>query len=126
MLREKIMLRRSNGGLNRKSPLKRKPWEHKEHRDAVDFGGKTIPGSGNKWWNPGDIKTADFLIQDKQTEKKSFSITQDLWTKTCKEANESGKLPALSIELGDGTEIVAFRKVDFMSWFSDVEVPKRD
>ena len=113
------MLSRKGGGLNRKSPMKRKPWEKKEVSDAVDFGGKGVAGSGNKWWNPSDVNAGDFRIDSKTTKHKSYSITEETWLKIRKEAIHCQALPLLSIltssETGGGIEVVVVDKQDFLA-----------
>jgi hypothetical protein len=112
-------------GLNRKSPMKRKPWENKEVSDAIDFGGKGVKGSGNKWWNPGDVKSGEFLIDSKTTIHKSYSIKETTWLKIQKESLHSQRLPALSIqtssESGDGIEVVVLNKQDLLAMLDELK-----
>lgn len=89
-----------------------KKWEAKEIADIKSFGGKRVRGSGNKWNNPGDVKTDTFLIDSKQTEKKSYSISLKTWDKLCSEALFSFRLPLLSIKIQD-KELIVLDKEDF-------------
>ena len=113
------MLRSKGGGLNRKSPLKRKAWEKKEHSDAEDFGGEVVKGSGNKWYRPSDVKTSDFMIDSKTTKHASYKLTEDTWAKIRKEAIQNSRLPLLSIktsvEADNGIEVVVVDKQDFLA-----------
>jgi hypothetical protein len=96
-----------------------KRWQKKENKDCSLLRGRTRPRSGGLWFSPGDVKTEDFLIDCKTTEHKGFSITEDIWSKIYAEALKCGKLPCLSIQLGDGKEVVVLDKNDFMSFFKD-------
>lgn len=57
---------------------------------------KTI-SSGSIWFDKGDIKTENFLIDAKYTDKKSFRITENIIHKIWNEALERNKLPKLVI-----------------------------
>lgn len=107
------------GGLNRKSPLKRKNWEKKEHSDAEDFGGAVVAGSGNRWYRPSDVKTAEFMIDSKTTKHASYTVTEATWEKIRKEAIQNARLPILSIktsvEADNGIEVVVVDKQDFLA-----------
>ncbi len=94
-------------------------WAKKEQRDAGTFNGRRVPGSGNKWNKPGDVKTSLFLIEDKTTEKKSFAVTQKLWDSIRRKAllspHKTARIPLLSIELlQTGTELIVLDKNDFL------------
>ena len=67
------------------------------------------------WSFPGDVKSDDFLIDSKTTDKKSFSITANMWEKLEGEALKSRRIPILSILLtNEGTELVCLDKNDFI------------
>lgn len=87
-------------------------WRDKEKKDAKDFGGKRVKGSGNYWAQPSDVKTDDFLIDSKQTSKKSFSISKEMWDKLYEEALFSYRYPLLSLIIQD-LELVVLSKEDF-------------
>jgi hypothetical protein len=94
-------------------------WQRKENKDNVLFRGKKRPRSGGLWFAPGDVSTEEFLIDCKTTEKKSFSITEQIWDKIHTEALKCRKMPCLSIQLGDGTEVVVLDKNDFLTFFKE-------
>lgn len=103
-----------------------KPWQNKEKRDAKTSGGKVTPRSGGLWFAPGDVKTDDFLIDSKTTDKKSFSITGKIWRKLYKEALLNQRMPCLSIKLNnellpnkEPIEVVVLSKDDFDTWFKE-------
>lgn len=91
-----------------------KKWEKKEKRDSIDFGGNRQPGSGNQWARPGDVKTLQFLIDSKQTDKKSFSISHNMWDKISEEAALAYRIPMISLLLQD-VELVVLSKDDFLA-----------
>ncbi len=94
-----------------------KKWEKKEKKDQEDFGGSRIKGSGNQWNAPGDVKTDKFLIDSKQTDKKSYSITLKTWDKIYEEALFMKKLPLLSLQI-QKIELVVIDKEDFLKLIS--------
>jgi len=96
-----------------------KKWQRKERKDSSLFRGRTRPRSGGLWFMPGDVTTEEFLIDCKTTDNKSFSITEQIWDKIRTEALKCRKLPCLSIQLGNGTEVVVLDKNDFLSYFKE-------
>lgn len=98
-----------------KIPTKKKKWEIKEDSDKKLFVGKKTRSSGNKWFDPGDIKTEDFLIEVKQTEHASYPLRKEIWEKICREALMKYKLPMMSIQIQD-TEVVVLSKEDFLKY----------
>jgi len=98
----------------------KKKWQDKERKDLRAFKGRRTPRSGGLWFAPGDVTTKDFLIDSKTTEKKSFSVTADMWKKIHNEALKSRRLPCLSVSLSNyGIEFVVLDKNDFLSFFKD-------
>lgn len=91
-----------------------KKWQKKEKKDAKDFEGRRVKGSGNWWSQPGDVKTKFFVIQSKQTDKKSYSIKLADWLKLCEEASFEGKLPVFSVDI-QGQELVILGKDEFLN-----------
>lgn len=89
-----------------------KKWKKKEKSDAFTFNGKVTKGSGNSWYAPGDIKTENFLIECKQTEKKSYSISLTTWDKIYSQALFSYRTPILSLKIQD-VDLVVLDKEDF-------------
>lgn len=61
---------------------------------------KTI-NSGSLWFDKGDLKTQDYLIECKYTDKKGFRITTKILEKLWNEALERNKLPALIVGIQD-------------------------
>lgn len=61
---------------------------------------KTI-NSGALWFDKGDLKTADYVIEVKYTEKKGYRITTKLLKKLWEDALEANKLPLLTIGIKD-------------------------
>ena len=91
-----------------------KKWQRKEIRDAQAFNGRRTPGSGNKSGFKGDVKSSKFLFECKQTTKKGFRITNQMWDKAYSEALLSDRIPAMSIELSNGKELIVLDKNDFI------------
>ena len=70
-----------------------------EDRIAKETGGRRVPGSGSSLYARGDVKTADYLIEAKQTEKDSIRVTWAWLAKITRQALAAGKRPALVIEV---------------------------
>jgi len=64
---------------------------------------KTL-NSGSLWFDKGDLKTDDYIIECKFTEKKGFRITTKLLQKLWEEALNACKLPFLTIGIEDEDE----------------------
>ena len=75
---------------------------------------KTI-NSGAFVFDKGDLKTDNYLIECKYTEKKSFSITKKILEKIWNEALESNKLPKLIVGIKDGSK----------DWVLDVTINRK-
>lgn len=88
-------------------------WRKFEEKTAKAFGGKRVRGSGNRWFAKGDVKTDQFLIENKITQKKSYSISLRVLQKAYDEAIFSFRTPLLSIKIKD-TEIIILFKDDFL------------
>lgn len=99
-----------------------KRWQKKEKNDSALFKGHTRPRSGGLWFSPGDVTTEEFLIDCKTTEHHSFSVTEQIWDKIHTEALHCRKLPCLSIQLGNGVEVVVLDKNDFSSFFKEKQL----
>ena len=61
---------------------------------------KTI-NSGALWFNKGDLKTEDYVIDCKYTDKKGFRISTKILEKIWNEALDANKLPMLIIGIKD-------------------------
>lgn len=91
-----------------------KKWIKKEKSDAEEFSGKRTARSGGFWSFAGDVSTDTFLIDSKHTEKKSYTVTGDIWNKIFKEALRARKIPMLSIQVQD-IELVILDKHDLIA-----------
>jgi len=93
----------------------RKNWQKKEKRDSADFEARQMPRSGGLWFAKGDSRNKRFLIETKTTIHKGFTVTGKLWRKLEREGLLSRRIPVLSVELGNGSELVVLDKNDFIS-----------
>jgi len=75
-----------------------------EKRAAKFFGGKVQPASGsiNRFDLKGDVKSAEFLVEDKMTANQSYSIKVVTWRKLSNQAWRNNRKPCLRIEFADG------------------------
>ena len=60
-----------------------------------------------------DFSLNNFQVEHKFTEKKSFTVSNDIWAKTCKSAKLKGRRPAIFIDVFDTTLVVISEK-DFL------------
>lgn len=86
--------------LNKKNLGNKDRSKRSEKRAAIFLGGKVQPASGaiNRFDLKGDVKTERFLVDDKTTTLKSFSINFDTWKKLSGEAWMNKKRPLMRIE----------------------------
>lgn len=69
-----------------------------EKRVAKAVGGKTTPGSGNKWYARGDVTTADLHIQVKTTTRKSYALSLKELVQNEEQAASADKDAAFVVE----------------------------
>lgn len=91
-----------------------KKWEKHEQDTAASFGTKPITGSGRIPSMKGDVKTANFLIENKQTDKESYILKKEIWEKITKEAEIDRKIPLMSLNI-DGTILFVMSADAFLS-----------
>lgn len=89
--------KRTGGTLGRVETNRDRSARH-EKRTAKELGGITIAGSGAFLGKKGDIAAGDFLIEKKQTNKGSISITRDHLSKITREAHAVSRKPAMNYE----------------------------
>lgn len=96
-----------------------------EARTAKEFGGRVQPASGALAGAKGDVRTggqrtssfsdSDFLIENKYTDKASYSLKKETWLKIQKEAiRENMRIPMMQIDIQD-TSLVVLNKQDFLA-----------
>lgn len=68
-----------------------------EKAAAEKFGGRVQLASGALRIAKGDVVTGRFLIEDKVTEKPSFSVSETIWKKIRQQAFKHNKQPLIRI-----------------------------
>lgn len=84
--------------------MKKKRSNKKKGSDFEKKVQKTI-NSGQMWFDKGDLKTEDFVIDCKYTDKKSIRITKKMIKKLWNEALEANKFPLLQIGIQDEDKV---------------------
>lgn len=85
----------------------------KQERDgAAKYGGSVRPGSGNKWFAKGDVKTPNNLIEYKYTDNKSFSIKLAELEKIEREALLEDRVPLFGVSFS-GKSYVLLTEDDY-------------
>jgi len=88
-------------------------WSKWELQVAEDVGGRVQPGSGNKWFAKGEVRTKERVISCKQTANSSFQITEMDLKEIEKIANQDLKYWALAVNL-NGKPIIIIDYRDFL------------
>jgi len=76
--------------------------------------------SGSQKRHKGDLKSQDFLIEQKDTNAKSMSIKKDWLEKISEEARQKNKIPAMAITI-DGLSVFIISKYDFLNYKRMIE-----
>ncbi len=101
----------------RKSANAKKLALKNEAQFAKQVGGQRQPASGAFNGHKGDVKTADFLFEHKETGRESYSVTLQTLAKLTTESLAAGRRPALVIKFGVRAELarewVCMRVSDF-------------
>jgi len=87
-----------------------KNWKLKEKNDAKTIDGKRVRGSGNRWYNPGDSRSNDYLVESKFTEKDSYSLNRKKLQKIYKEALLTYKIPLFMVQIKDMEVVIMFKE----------------
>ena len=76
-----------------------------EKRVAKDLEAKTVVASGALWSAKADVRSDEFLVECKTTEKPYYSLTMKVWEKIEKEAVKDGlRIPLMCIHTNDGED----------------------
>lgn len=70
-----------------------------EKQAAVNFGGRVQIASGALRHSKGDILTDQYLIEDKVTDKSSYSLKKAIWEKIRLEAFNRQRKPMMRITI---------------------------
>lgn len=87
-------------------------WKKDEKDTAVRLKGRRQPGSGNTLFAKGDVKTEKFLISNKSTEKKQFSLRLSDWVEIENQALKEGREPLMVISIA-GFKVVVMGMNEF-------------
>jgi hypothetical protein len=78
-----------------------------EERTAKEFGGRTQVASGALWGAKGDVRTDEFLIENKFTDKDYYTFHLKTWEKIREEAiKDSLKVPMMQIDIQEKQYVV--------------------
>lgn len=72
-----------------------------EKRLAKRLGGSRQPGSGMFSCMKGDVKTPELLIDSKETDRDSFSLTTKMLAKIEEESHTQRKVPAIVLKFNE-------------------------
>ncbi len=83
-----------------------------EERTAGAYRGSRQPGSGAGWMRKADVRTDQFLIENKTTTKASYSLKADTLRTLSRQAAAEDRIGVLQVDLG-GHSYVVLREDDF-------------
>lgn len=89
--------------------------KNQEKRLAKELGGNRVPASGSFWNMKGDVRTDDFLVEAKITERGSYGVRRDIWEKIRREAILDGRTPVLALEI-QGRRLAVLDWEDFLAY----------
>lgn len=98
-------------------PIKLKPKQlsdASEKRAVLLYKGRQQIASGALHHSKGDVLTGRFLIEDKITERRSFSVTEELLLKARKEAYQHRRTALFRVTVGKAT-YVTLHEEDFLA-----------
>lgn len=88
-----------------------------EERTAAALGGRRMPGSGNQPHAKGDVRGVEFLAEQKDTLKKSYTLTRAELNKIRDEATARGLIPVHVLAFADSMDdkFATLRFSDFLA-----------
>ena len=92
--------------------------KQQEERTAEKYNGSRNVMSGAGWVRKNDVRTIDLLIENKFTDKKSYSIKSNEMVKLSRTAILEDRIPVLQVDLG-GRSYVVLLENDFMEMIQD-------
>ena len=84
-----------------------------EERTADKYYGSRNIMSGAGWVRKNDVRTIDLLVENKFTDKKSYSIKSEEMVKLARTAILEDRVPVLQVDLG-GRSYVVLLEDDFL------------
>jgi hypothetical protein len=92
--------------------------KQQEERTAERYNGSRNVMSGAGWVRKNDVRTIDLLIENKFTDKKSYSIKSNEMVKLSRTAILEDRIPVLQVDLG-GRSYVVLLENDFLEMIHD-------
>ncbi len=89
-----------------------------EERTAEKYKGSRNVMSGAGWVRKNDVRTIDLLVENKFTDKKSYSIVSQEMVKLARTAIVEDRIPVLQVDLG-GRSYVVLLENDFLEMIHD-------
>jgi len=91
----------------------------RQERDTAEhYGGRTQPGSGSGWVHRNDVRSDEFLIENKRTDKGSITIKADDLRKLRINATRLDRIGLMEIQLG-GHDYVVLHRDDFAGYIDE-------
>ena len=90
----------------------------REDRAAEDIGGRRVSGSGSQEAK-GDARNESWMVEDKHTTGKSYTLTRATLSKAIGQASKTGRNAVIRVGLADGTELAVCLWSDFTEVISE-------
>ncbi len=92
-----------------------------EDRVASQTGGKKTPGSGNKFYAKGDVKTKHILVECKTTKNDSYSLKKDDFERLMDQALSKALDPVFQVDMPN-LSLAIVPWANFMTMLGDFEL----
>ena len=94
-----------------------------EKNTARELCGRLTPASGARWHSKGDIRTQNFLVECKATEKDYYNLNYKVWDKIKDEAVRDGlRTPVMRIDLQNKYgDIVSLAVISCFIYYDGIE-----
>jgi hypothetical protein len=96
---------------------RKKASQKQEKTLAKKLGGKVTPGSGAFGFHKGDVKTSDYLVEAKFTDKQEYRLTLKTWNKIENEASDINKTALMEVMLDQDGEPINLILISPMDLF---------
>ena len=91
--------------------------DKQERRTAEKLQGTVNAGSGNGWMRRQDVRTDEYLVENKRTGKKQITVKASDWKQLRHHALQDDRMPLMSLEL-DGRNYIMMEEDDFVEHFT--------
>lgn len=85
----------------------------REEQAAEDIGGRRVSGSGSQEAK-GDARNAQWMVEDKHTSGKTYTLSREVINKAVAQANKTGRNAVIRVGLSGGANLAVCLWSDFV------------